>query len=189
MDESSGMPWFPAWGIEFSKPIENPSSIVSVFNEWRPSDRWLLLSYHAACSEVRLWTVWSALRRREESDRMIARTPDAEFLRLVSGTRQLSIAFQRAGLSEGDGFAWIVFLPEFTLGEEFGETEVLRSTYSDNDLEATRLIEHLGAKLLPKRPIPTEEGLIRLGALEDGRTIEPQSRENAFLTHSALADM
>jgi hypothetical protein len=92
-------------------------------------------------------------------------------------------------LSEGDGFAWIVFLPEFTLGEEFGETEVLRSTYSDNDLEATRLIEHLGAKLLPKRPIPTEEGLIRLGALENGRTIEPQSRENAFLTHSALADM
>ena len=120
---------------------------------------------------------------------MIARTPDAEFLRLVSGTRQLSIAFQRAGLSEGDASAWIIFLPEFILGEEFGETEVLRSTYSDNNLEATRLIEHLGAKLLPKRPIPTEEGLIRLGALVNEESIEPHSRENVFLTHSALADM
>ena len=189
MDESASMPWFPAWGIQFSEPIENPSSVVSVFNEWRPSDRWLLLAYHAACSEVRLWTVWSALRRREESDRMIARTPDAEFLRLVSGTRQLSIAFQRAGVSKGDPFAWIVYLPEFTLGEKFGETEIQRSSYSDNDLEATRLIEHLESNLLPNRPIPSDEGLIRLGALDTGSSIEAPARENVFLTHSALADM
>ena len=189
MDVSAGMPWFPAWGIEFPEAIENSNSVVSVFNEWRPNERWLLLSYHAACSELRLWTVWSALRRREESDRMIARTPDAEFLRLVSGTRQLSIAFQRAGLSKGDKCAWIVFLPEFSIGEEFGETEILRSTYSDSDLEATRLIEHLGANLLAKRPVPSDEGLIRLGALDKGESIEAASRESVFLTHSALADM
>ena len=120
---------------------------------------------------------------------MIARTPDAEFLRLVSGTRQLSIAFQRAGVSKGDASAWIVFLPEFTLREKFGETEIERSSYSDNDLEATRLIEHLEANLLPNRPIPSDEGLIRLGALDTGSSIEAPARENVFLTHSALADM
>ena len=183
------MPWFPAWGIKFSEPIEDPGSVVSVFNEWRPSERWLLLSFHAACSEVRLWTVWSALRRREESGRMIARSPDAEFLRLISGTRQLSIAFERAGVRKGDESAWIVYLPDYTLGEDFGETEIRRSAYSDNDLFATRLIEHLGANLLVKRPIPSNEGLIRLGALDAGESIEASSRENVFLTHSALADM
>lgn len=183
------MPWFPAWGIEFSESIENPSSIVSVFNEWRPSDRWLLLSYHSACSEVRLWTVWSALRRREESGRMVARSPDAEFLRLISGTRQLSIAFERAGVSKGDESAWIVYIPDYDLGEDFGETEIHTSAYSDNDLFATRLIEHLGANLLAKRPIPSDEGLVRIGALETGESIEASSRENVFLTHSALADM
>jgi len=189
MDESGSMPWFPAWGIKFSGPIEDPSSVVSVFNEWRPSDRWLLLSFHAACSEVRLWTVWSALRRREESGRMIARSPDAEFLRLISGTRQLSIAFERAGVSKGDESAWIVYLPDYALAEDFGETEIDRSTYSENDLFATRLIEHLGANLLAKRPIPSDEGLIRLGALDTGESIEASSRESVFLTHSALADM
>ena len=189
MDESASMPWFPAWGIQFSVPIENPSSIVSVFNEWRPSDRWLLLTYHAACSEVRLWTAWSALRRREESDRMIARTPDAEFLRLISGTRQLSVAFQRAGVSEGDKSAWIVYLPDYAMGDEFGDISIQRSAYSDNDTEATRLIEHLDAKLLAKRPIPTDQGLIRLGAIDIEETIEASDRENVFLTHSALAEM
>ncbi len=189
MDESVGMPWFPAWGIEFSEPIENPSPTVSLFNEWRPSDRWLLLSYHAACSEVRLWTAWSALRRREESGRMIARTPDAEFLRLISGTRQLSVAFQRAGLSEGDESAWIVCLPDYAMGDEFGDIEIHRSAYSDNDIEATRLIEHLDSKLLAKRPIPTDEGLIRLDAIDIKELVEASDRENVFLTHSALADM
>ena len=183
------MPWFPAWGINFSEPIEDTGLIVSVFKKWRPNDRWLLLSYHAACSEIRLWTAWAALRRREVADRMIARTPDAEFLRLISGTRQLSTAFERAGVSKGDKKAWIVHLPDYDLGENFGETEIQRSAYSDNDLLATRLIEHLGVILLAKRPIPSNEGLIRLGALKPKESIDDSFREDAFLTHTALVDM
>ena len=50
-------------------------------------------------------------------------------------------------------------------------------------------LDDLGANLLAKRPIPSDEGLIRLGALETGESIEASSRENVFLTHSALADM
>ncbi len=183
------MPWFPAWGVKFSEPIMDSGSVVGVFNEWRPSDRWLLLSYHAACSEIRLWTAWAALRRREDSGRMIARSPDAEFLRLISGTRQINVAFERAGVSKGDETAWIVHLPDYEHGEGFGETEIHRSAYSDNDLWATRLKEHLGASLLAKRPIPTEEGLNRLGALSRAESIEASALENAFLTHTALADM
>ena len=189
MAEAHSVPWFPAWGVSMPEPVSDSGDIVALFNEWRPSERWLLLAYEVACSEVRLWTAWSALRRREEAGRMVARTCDAEFLRLVSGTHQLSTAFERAGINSGDESMWIVYLPEFESGDGFGETDIPRSTYLDNDLEATRLIEHLGGTLLARRPIPSEEGLLRLGAIEDGESIEVSRHEDAYLIHTALADM
>jgi len=189
MDESSPMPWFPAWGISFPEPLAEIGEAVAVFGEWRPSERWLLLAYDAACSEVRLWTAWAALRRLEESDRMVARTCDAEFLRLISGTHQLSSAFERAGISTGDWSAWIVHLPEIAVGEEFGRMEIPRTIYLDNELDATRLMEHLGARLLARRPVPSEAGLLRLGAIESGDSVEAAKREDAFLLHTALADI
>ena len=36
------------------EPIGEPADVVALFNEWRPSERWLLLAYEAACSEIRL---------------------------------------------------------------------------------------------------------------------------------------
>ena len=189
MDESSSMPWFPAWGISFAEPVVEPSEVVALFSEWRPSERWLLLAFDAACSEVRLWTAWATLRRLEESDRMVARTCDAEFLRLISGTHQLSSAFERAGINTGDLAAWIVHLPEIAVGEEFGRMEIPRTIYLDNELDATRLVEHLGAGLLARRPVPSEAGLMRLGAIKSGGSIEAAKREDAFLLHTALADI
>jgi len=120
---------------------------------------------------------------------MVARTCDAEFLRLISGTHQLSSAFERAGISSGDQSAWIIHLPETVVGEEFGRTKVLRTSYLDDEIEATRLIEHLGARLLARRPIPSEAGLLRLGVIEIGDSIEEARQEDAFVLHTALADM
>ncbi|RZP10190.1 MAG: hypothetical protein EVA35_02500 [Candidatus Poseidoniales archaeon] len=189
MDESSSMPWFPAWGIGFAEPLIEVSEAVTQFSKWRPSERWLLLAYDVACSEVRLWTAWTALRRLEESGRMVARTCDAEFLRLISGTHQLSSAFERAGISSGDQSAWIIHLPEIKIGEEFGRMEIPRTSYLDNEIEATRLMEHLGARLLARRPVPSEAGLLRLGVIERGDSIEATRQEDSFLLHTALADM
>ena len=189
MERSSSMPWFPAWGIDFEEAMVEPNEVVALFREWRPSERWLLLAYDAACSEVRLWTAWATLRRLEESNRMVARTCDAEFLRLISGTHQLSSAFERAGISTGDRSAWIVHLPEIAVGEEFGRMEIPRTIYLDNELDATRLMEHLGAGLLACRPVPSEAGLMRLGAIESGESIEEARQEDAFLLHTALADI
>ena len=107
------MPWFPAWGIHFPEPLDDPQNVISIFNEWRPNERWLLLSYSAAASEIHLWTVWHALRRRELRNSMVGNNVDTEFLRLISGTHQIRIAFERAGLKQGDENAWIVYLPEF----------------------------------------------------------------------------
>jgi len=120
---------------------------------------------------------------------MVARTCDAEFLRLISGTHQLSSAFERAGISTGDRSAWIVHLPEIAAGEEFGRMEIPRTIYLDNELDATRLMEHLGAGLLARRPIPSEAGLLRLGAIESGDSVKAARREDAFLLHTALADI
>ena len=120
---------------------------------------------------------------------MVARTCDAEFLRLISGTHQLSSAFERAGINTGDLTAWIVHLPEIAVGEEFGRMEIPRTIYLDNELDATRLVEHLGAGLLARRPVPSEAGLMRLGAIESGESIEAAKREDAFLLHTALADI
>ena len=54
MADEHRVPWFPAWGIQFSVPLDDPRTIVGVFNEWRPSERWLLMAFDAAASEIHL---------------------------------------------------------------------------------------------------------------------------------------
>ena len=55
--------------------------------------------------------------------------------------------------------------------------------------QARMLIEHLGARLLAHRPVPSEAGLLRLGVIKSEDSIEAVRREEAFLLHTALADM
>ena len=50
-------------------------------------------------------------------------------------------------------------------------------------------MEHLGANLLARRPVPSEAGLLRLGAIESKGTIEAARQEDVFILHTALADM
>ena len=52
------LPWFPAWSIEFESPVLDPGKVISTLNEWRPDNRWLILSDEVAGSEAHLWTVW-----------------------------------------------------------------------------------------------------------------------------------
>ena len=53
------------------------------------------------CERDAPWTAWYALRN-EISGEMVAKTADTEFLRLISGTRQINKAFERSGISVGD---------------------------------------------------------------------------------------
>jgi hypothetical protein len=159
MDPDHPVPWFPAWGVKFSEPIENIFSIVSVFNEWRPSNRWLLASFESIASEVHLWSSWYSMRKAENSGEMIAKTPDTEFLRIVSGTHQINKAF-----------------------------EIPRSTYNDKSENAQRLIEQLDSTLITRRPVPSQLGLNRIGAeFQDG--ISPSLMEGVFISHMALSNL
>ena len=188
MDAHHLVPWFPAWGVRFPEPVKSVFSIVSIINEWRPSNRWMMLGYEAAASEVHLWTAWYALRGNEASGEMVAKTPDAEFLRLVSGTRQINKAFERAGIAIDDKCAWIVMLPDSELGDDFGEFSIPLESYNETTEDAIRLIEHLGGSLMPNRPTPTASGLERIGSgdLEGAKIVEI---EDFFLSHLALSDL
>ncbi len=147
-----------------------------------------MLAYEAAASEVHLWTAWYALRRNEESGGMVAKTPDAEFLRLISGTRQINKAFERSGIAIDDKCAWIVMLPDAQLGGSFGEYSIPQESYNVATEEAIRLIEHLGGSLMPNRPIPTATGLERIGSeYLEGAGIA--GIEDLFLSHIALSDL
>ena len=189
MEKSHRVPWFPAWGVRFREPIDDPMEVVTLFNEWRPNERWLLMAFDVAASEVHLWTVWHALRRREISESMTSRAPDTEFLRILSGTHQIRTAFERAGLTSGDEKAWIVHIPELEIGDGFANIELPRDIYNDNTKEFERLQLHLKASLVVQRPRPSNEGLVRIGVRNNGDEISFEHIENAFLNHAAMADM
>jgi tRNA threonylcarbamoyladenosine modification (KEOPS) complex Cgi121 subunit len=188
MDAHHPVPWFPSWGIKFSEPIENVFSVVSIINEWRLSNRWMILAYEAVASEIHLWTAWYALRKSEDSGEMVAKTPDAEFLRLISGTRQINKAFERAGVAVDDECAWIVMLPDSEIGDGFGEFSIPLESYNDATEEALRLIEHLGGSLMSNRPTPSTSGLERIGSGYPGESSITEI-EDCFLSHIALSDL
>lgn len=188
MDVGYSVPWFPAWGVRFSSPVENVFSVVSIVNQWRTSNRWLMISFDSAASEIHLWTAWYSLRGKEEAGSMIAKTPDTEFLRIISGTHQINKAFERAGISEGDERAWIVMIPDSKIGDEFGDFSVPIDCYNDSSEEATKLIEHLGGSLIAKRPTPSTMGLERIGFPIE-RKMDFSELEEAYLSHMALSDI
>ena len=124
---------------------------------------------------------------------MVGNNVDTEFLRLISGTHQIRIAFKRAGLMQGDENAWIVYLPEFGTDYPFtkdNETvEIPRDTYNDAAQDANRLILHLKSNLITERPIPTNIGLQRLGYESKIEDSDLLNIESAFMLHAAMADM
>ncbi len=189
MDITHPIPWFPAWRIVFSTEINELDSVIQLFNKHRPNERWLILGEDVAASEVHLWTTWYSLRRREESNNMAARTPDVEFLRLISGTHQIKTGFKRAGLRLGDKTAWILNLPNEGILESFGKINLNRESYLKNDKLARSLIELLGCKVLPSRPIPKITGLMKIGIENVNENTSLSKIEEIFLTRMALCDL
>jgi tRNA threonylcarbamoyladenosine modification (KEOPS) complex Cgi121 subunit len=87
------MPWFPAWGMKFDHAIAETNEILRLFNINKQDENWFLLAFDAAASEKHLWTAWYSMRRNQKNNKMIAKSPDAEFIRLIAGTHQVKIAF------------------------------------------------------------------------------------------------
>ena len=161
---------------------------MATFLEWRNDERWLLLGGPAAVSDKQLWTVWLGLGSRHANSNMRANALDVEFIRLIAGTHQIRIGFERAGLVKGDQIAWLVYLPEF-VDSTISEMNWPNLDRFALDKEADRLMRVLDAKLLPHAPIPHEECVLRLELqVEDGQESNCESIERSALAHIALAD-
>jgi tRNA threonylcarbamoyladenosine modification (KEOPS) complex Cgi121 subunit len=179
--EGTNTPWFPAWCIEFEEPVSDPVELVNTLIEHREDSRWMLLGHPTVLSDRHLWAAWLAVGSRFDAGTMVSNSIDGEFLRLISGTHQMKVAFTRAGLAVGDRKAWLIRLPEWTDEELVGHHPL-------NDVVAERLMGWLGAQFSPERPAPTEEGVSRLGLFQE--EVPPRaSWESACLTHIAMADL
>ncbi len=179
---------YPCWGLSFTDPIDDASKLVESFLEWRNDERWLLLCGPAAISETQLWAAWLGLCSRHANSTMRANSVDVEFIRLIAGTHQIRIGFERAGLADGDRTAWLVHLPELST-EMIEEMEWPTMNRVALDQEADRLMCVLNAKLLPYGPNPHEESVQRLGLqVEDVETSDFDTIHRSALAHIALAD-
>ena len=162
--------------------------MVASFLDWRENERWLLLGGPAAVSEKQLWTAWLGLASRHANANMRANALDVEFIRLIAGTHQIRIGFERAGLAKGDEHAWLIHLPEFS-DDTISEMHWPELDRVALDQEADRLMRVLDAGLLPHSPIPNERTVKRLELqVEDSESMDYDSIERSALAHIALAD-
>lgn len=182
----AGLPWFPAWKIEFDAPVDDPRIIAAMLLENRQDDRWLVIGEHTPVSERHLWATWLALKDRIEGNTAISKTLDGEFIRLLSGTHQMSLAFKRAGLRTGSEKGWLVRLPNWENNE--GTNPLLPENYLEFEEDAYELMCWIGADLSPGRPFPLPETSTLLELKEwEGNSANPL--ELALLTRLAVSDL
>jgi hypothetical protein len=197
--EGAKLPLFPAWGARFEKPLGNTSEVVEDWMRERPDDRWLLLAWSAAASERHLWSVWLSMVNKMHNQTEIARSQDAEFMRILSGTHQIRVAFERAGIQSGDEYVWLIHLPD---GSELKPAKIPLDSipailptinFDTDEIEAARLMTWIGADLEPGRPVPSLAGLERIGAASSELTkpnkIQISDLELMFISHAAGTDI
>jgi hypothetical protein len=181
---------YPCWGLTFASPISDVRGLATTLLDWRKGEDWLLVGGHSAISDLQLWTAWMGVASRSNNDIMRSHSLDAEFIRLIAGTHQIRIGFERAGLQEGDTKAWLIHIPSFTGFS--GENLIWPEFHmSELDIEAERLMRVLDAKLLTQRPTPNSDTVSRL-SLELGYNEDVGdflAIERASLAHIALADL
>ena len=177
------VPWFPCWGVRLNNNNQESSELIKKFLKIRPSSRWLLLSKFAAVSERHLWSAWHLIEENFRQKSSLSNNPDAEFIRVISGTNQLKTAFKRGGINETDRESWLIFLP--SRGKNLNKLPIL--DYDNLIKEVQTIMYKLDASLLPERPKPTKLGADRLGIPYEGN-LELIS-EDLFISHLAKSSL
>ena len=180
---------YPCWGLALEEAIVDSEQFISTFLNTRNDETWLLSGEPAAVSEVQLWTAWLGLCSRYTNGTMRANSIDVEFLRLIAGTHQIKVGFQRAGLQNGDCSIWLIHIPECK-DNIVGEMKWPNLDRVNLDREADRLMCALNAKLIPHIPMHHGKSVERLELeVEDGLESDFDAVERAALAHIALADL
>lgn len=181
---------FPCWSVKFSQPVKDVQILAKRFVEERPDDSWVLLSQDAAISDKQLWTAWVALGSGYNNETMRSTGIDGEFIRLIAGTHQVRVGFERAGISAGDEGCWLIHLPDWKKNKisPNGPNEVYPEIKQVELSEiASRMLNVMQGDLRAKRPHPTEN-TVRMLCLETNGE-DWIEIEKAGLAHISLADL
>ena len=125
-----------------------------------------------------LWTAAVVSSRNIERSTAQAHTLDAEFLRVLSGTNNVSEAFKRAGLAQGAQSGWLLHIPN--IDQPLNDDDVSSSAQS--------LLTNLGLTKTETSLQINSNGAEKLGIALDGET-EDIRIEAALIGHILLADV
>ena len=168
---------FPCWSWESNEPLELKSFVQS-FQKIVPSQRWVFCRSDVAQTSRQLWTAATVSNRNTERGTAQARTLDAEFLRVLAGTHNVSEAFKRAGLQNKSTSGWLLHIPDQT-----------KSMDSDSiDQEANELLNGLGLSKTSEPLAINLEGAKNLGIPFD-ESVDLSRIEASLIGHILLADV
>lgn len=177
------VPWFPCWGIKLDKNRKDNSEFIKKFLNVRPDNRWLLLSKYAAASERHLWSAWYLMEENFNQNTSLSNNPDAEFLRVISGTNQLKTAFVRGGINDTDNQSWLIYLPI----QEQDSNELPELLREELIEKVQKIIYRINATLIPERPKPSKNGIDRLEINYEGNF--DLINEDLFISHMAKSSL
>ena len=168
---------FPCWSWESSEPLEL-KSFVQTFQKIVPNQRWVFCRSDVAQTPRQLWTATTVSNRNTERGTAQARTLDAEFLRVLAGTHNVSEAFKRAGLPNGTTSGWLLHIPEQNAPMD---VETI-------DSEAEQLLTNLGLSQTSSTLEINIDGAKNLGISLD-ESIDSSRIEASLIGHILLADV
>ena len=91
--------------------------LCEIFQEIVPNQRWVFCRSDVAQTSRQLWTATTVSNRNTERGTAQARTLDAEFLRVLAGTHNVSEAFKRAGLQNKSTSGWLLHIRSNNIDE------------------------------------------------------------------------
>lgn len=106
------VPEFPIRRVKFAQQISQPRKFVGNWLEKRPSEYFVLIAPTAIVSDEQLWVAKNKAFLNQTRSLMRSQTIDGEFIRLIAGTQNMNLAFDRVGIKEGDSEAWIAYIGE-----------------------------------------------------------------------------
>ena len=179
MMNQSGAMWetFPCWSWESPEPLDLKSFVRS-FQKIVPDQRWVFCRSDVAQTPRQLWTAATVSNRNTERGTAQARTLDAEFLRVLAGTHNVSEAFKRAGLPNGAMAGWLLHIPDQSALEDLQTTGE----------KAEQLLKNLGLSETSSVLEVNVNGAKNLGIALD-ENVDLSRIEASLIGHILLADV
>ena len=171
---------FPCWSWESNEPLESLDlkSFVQSFQKIVPDQRWVFCRSDVAQTPRQLWTAATVSNRNTERGTAQARTLDAEFLRVLAGTHNVTEAFKRAGLPNGAMPGWLLHIPDQSALVDLQTT----------GKKAEQLLKNLGLSKTSSELEVNVDGAKNLGIALD-ETIDLSRIEASLIGHILLADV